>query len=468
MKKATSREFLDLLNDFKIKNNIEGNRFDYYATFKFYKSTFLNDFYDMTLVKTDSVEHPVMIKYSKSSLLVLGDHKFTTLGENNVDYIPVLKDEQVENISYMLTSLKNSNSFKSFVNAATSDTNNPASSFCSNDDGIYVSPIFRNEHTVKMIDSFLGLKNAMDDKLRKDQNNDMSIFYHIDSLIDKIASDSLRRYQIMNVFKSSNTNDIEIVMDKIYEQFEPYFQLFKMKEMLNYGRLLNALTENKTIDTPLLDQFIETVKQSYPEWFISFDESLNHYITDDNAIRLSGVPLLESTSDFDLIDPKSFMATAYPSYTDGFSHISNRFKEAETNFVHLHGDNVFFKAYYHNLQIEQDKTITFCKRIDSDVAFCLRDSDSQQFIKPVLDYLVKNEIILDLVKDSTLYHHIKKDDLAILVKTEYPNLVLVNHELGYKKLTAILESKTYKEALSIYHGTDEQAVAKRIKHKASI
>jgi hypothetical protein len=468
MKKATSKEFLDLLNDFKIKNNIEGNTFDYYATFKFYKSTFLNGFYDMSLVKTDHIEHPVMIKHSTSSLLELGDERFTTLGANNIDYIPVLKDEYVDHIKYMFNALQNSNSFKSFVNAAIADTHNVHSSFISNKDNIYPHPDFRNEKTIKMVDAFLGLKNAVEEELKREKSNETGLLYYLDNLIEKMPRDSLRKYQIVSVFRGRETNDPDIVMDKLYEQFEPHFQLFKIEKMLNYGRLLNAITEKATIDTPLLNHFIETIKEAHPEWFVTFDESLTHCITDDNAIRAAGIPLVDMTADFDLIDPKSFMATAYPSYTDGFSHISNRFKDAETNFVHLYGDNVFFKAYYHNLHIEQDNGLTYCKSVDSDVAFCLKDSNRKDFITPVLDYLDKNEIVLNLSRDSTLYHHIKKDDLAVLVKSEYPNLVFINDELGYKKLGAIFEAKTYKEALSIYQGTDEQAVAKRIKNKAGL
>lgn len=468
MKKATSKEFLDLLKDFKLKNNIEGNTFDYYATFKFYKSTFLNEFYEMSLVKTDHIDHPVMIKHSASSLLGLGDERFTTLGENNIDYVPVMKDEYMGNIKYMFNTLQNSNSFKSLVNAATADTNHPDSGFRSNDDSLYVNPIFRHDKIVKMVESFLGLKTALEDELKREKSNETALFYYIDSLIDKMPQDSLRKYQIMSFFRGRETNDPELVMDKFYEQFEPHFQLFKIEEMLNYGRLLNAATEHATIDKPLLNQFIEKVKEAHPEWFVTFDESLTHCMTDDNAIRAAGIPLIESTADFNLIDPKSFMATAYPSYTDGFSHLSNRFKDAETNFVHLYGDNVFFKAYYHNLHIEQDNGLTYCKSVDSDVAFCLKDSDRKDFITPVLDYLDKNEIVLNLSRDSTLYHHIKKDDLAVLVKSEYPNLVFINDELGYKKLGAIFEAKSYKEALSIYQGTDEQAVAKRIKNKAGI
>ena len=468
MKKATSKEFLDLLNDFKVKNNIEGNIFDYYATFKFYKSIFLNEFYDMSLIKTDSIDHPVMIKHSKHSLLELGDERFTTLGDNYIDYIPIVKDKHIDHIKYMFNALQNSNSFKSFVNAAIADTHNAHSSFISNKDNIYPHPDFRNEKPIKMIDAFLGLKNAVEEELKRDKSNETALLYHLDNLIEQMPRDSLRKYQIVSVFRGRETDDPEIVMDKLYEQFEPHFQLFKIEEMLNYGRLLNAATENATIDTPLLNQFIETVKHSHPEWFLTFDESLTHSMMDDNAIRVAGIPLLEMTADFDLIDPKSFMATAYPSYTDGFSHLSNRFKASESNDVHLYGDNVFFKAYYHNLHIEQDNGLTYCKSVDSDVAFCLKDSDRKDFITPVLDYLDKNEIVLNLSRDSTLYHYIKKDDLAVLVKSEYPNLVFINDELGYKKLGAIFEAKTYKEALSIYQGTDEQAVAKRIKNKASI
>ena len=173
----------------------------------------------------------------------------------------------------------------------------------------------------------------------------------------------------------------------------------------------------------------------------------------------------EATADFDVIDPKSFMATAYPSYDDGFSYLSNRFKESDNNFVHLYGDNAFFKVYYHNLHIENQNGLSFCKGVDSDVAFCIPYSNRQDFVKPVLDYLNEHNIIVDLSKDSTIYHYINKEDLATLVKADYPNLVLVNYELGYTKIDAILKAQSFKDVLDIYQDKVDLSASKKIKNK---
>jgi hypothetical protein len=109
--------------------------------------------------------------------------------------------------------------------------------------------------------------------------------------------------------------------------------------------------------------------------------------------------------------------------------------------------------------------LSFCKGVDSDVAFCIRYSDRQDFVKPVLDYLNENKIIVDLSKDSSLYHYINKENLATLIKTDYPDLVLVNHELGYNKLDAILNAKSYQEVLDIYQDKVDLNVVKSIKSK---
>lgn len=458
MKKATKEEFIDLLNEFKSKNNIEDNRFDYYATFKFYKSTLLDNFYDMILVKSDSDEHPIMIGHSTRNLLVKDDviNKFTELDSpSRPEIVPIIKNKHFEQIQELKKILDDSRSFKEFVE--------PAFKFL--DDHNNVSKLNRGISSIKIIELFDGLKEA----LSKEVVNETSLRHYLDGLIDQLSTslyigNELTTYQLTHLFRIRTTEDPDTIMNTLYERFDKYFDLFKIQQSLIIGRLLNAETEDEVLNKPLLNQFIEDAKLKHPEWFKSFDESLTHCMTDDNAIRFSGVPLADATADFDLIEPKSFMATAYPSYTDGYSHISNRFIEAELNFVHLYGDNVFFKAYYHNLHIEKEVALTYCKGVDSDVAFCIKHSDRKNFVLPVLDYLNKNNIIIDLSKDSTLYHYINKEELVELVTSEYPNLILIHHDLGFKKIGAITQSKSFEEALENYH-KDKLTLIKPLKNK---
>lgn len=458
MKKATKEEFIDLLNDFKSKNNIEDNRFDYYATFKFYKSTFLDNFYDMSLVKTDSDEHPIMISHSNRNLLVMDDesHKFVEFDSpNRPEFVPIIKNNNVEQIQELMNILDDSRSFKEFVE--------PAFKFLDNLNNF--SKLAKGVSSIKIVELFDGLKEA----LSKEVVSETSLRHYLDGLIDQLSTSlyiekELSTYQLTHLFRIRTTEDPDTLMNTFYERFDKYFDLFKIQQSLIIGRLLNAETEDEVLNNPLLNQFIEDAKITHPEWFKSFDESLTHCMTDDNAIRFSGVPLADTTPDFDLIEPKSFMATAYPSYTDGYSHISNRFIEAELNFVHLYGDNVFFKAYYHNLHIETENKLTYCKGVDSDVAFCIKNSDRKDFVLPVLDYLDKNNIIIDLSKNSTLYHYINKEDLVELVTSEYPNLILIHHDLGFKKIGAIIQSKSFEEALDNYH-KEKPTLIKPLKNK---
>lgn len=450
MKKATREEFIELLDNFKEKNNIKGNQFDYYATFKFYKSTLLDEFYDMTLAKTDAVDNPIMINYSKANMLMRENDRLVTANQDP-EIVPIIKDKNLPSVQKFHNIIQNSHNFKDAVDSLVSEFG----------DNIYSGSNLKGIKCIRLIESFDGLKNA----LKKDDVNEQSILYYLDNIIDYMPGDSFRKYELVSLFRGRTNDDPEKMMDIFYNKFDKYFDLFKMRESLILGRLLNSKTEDQTLNDPLLDQFIEEVKQAHPDWFLSFNESLTHSITDDNAIRASGIPLGEATADFDVIDPKSFMATAYPSYDDGFSYLSNRFKESDNNFVHLYGDNAFFKVYYHNLHIENQNGLSFCKGVDSDVAFCIKHSDRKDFLKPVLDYLNEHNIIVDLSKDSTIYHYINKEDLATLVKADYPNLVLVNYELGYTKIDAILKAQSFKDVLDIYQDKVDLSASKKIKNK---
>jgi hypothetical protein len=450
MKKATREEFIELLDNFKEKNNIKGTQFDHYAIFKFYKATLLDEFYDMTLAKTDSVDDPIMINYSKANMLVRENDRLVTVSQDP-EIVPIIKDKNLPSVQKFHDIIQNSHHFKDAVDGLVAEFGD---SICSGNN-------LKGIKCLRLIENFDGLRTA----LKKDDVNEHSILYYLDNIIDYMPGDSLRKYELVSLFRGRTNDDADHMMDIFYEKFNKFFDLFKMKESMILGRLLNAKTEDQTLNTPLLEQFIDEIKQAHPDWFVSFNESLTHCMTDDNAIKASGIPLGVATADFDVIDPKSFMATAYPSYDDGFSWLSNRFMTSENNFVHLYGDNAFFKVYYHNLHIENQNGLAFCKGVDSDVAFCIRYSDRQDFVKPVLDYLNENKIIVDLSKDSSLYHYINKEDLATLIKTDYPDLVLVNHELGYNKLDAILNAKSYQDVLDIYQDKVDLNVVKSIKSK---
>jgi hypothetical protein len=51
-----------------------------------------------------------------------------------------------------------------------------------------------------------------------------------------------------------------------------------------------------------------------------------------------------------------------------------------------------------------------------------------------------------------------------LVTSEYPNLILIHHDLGFKKIGAITQSKSFEEALDNYH-KDKLTLIKPLKNK---
>lgn len=448
MKKATSEEFLELLKDFKLKNNIEDSRFDYYAIFKFYKSTLLNEFYDITLAKTDFERAPIMINYSKDNMLQL-DPATGVLGtaETSPNYVPVLKDKHVPNLTLFSEILESSNSFKEIVTRSIDVLGK----------NLEDSDLSKGVDMIKVINHMVSLNNA----IHRDGVNENSLGFYIDHIIEDIPYNNLRKYTLMSHFRERSNDDPVELMDKFYKDFDKHFDAFKTEQSLVVGRLLHVPTENQTLDKPLLNQFITELQEKHPEWFVSFNQSLHHAFTDDNQIRAAGRSLSDSTADFDLIDPKTFMATASPSsYTDGYDHISRRFMSSDSNDVHIYGDNPFFKVYYHNLNIVASDGLTFCKDIESDVAFCIRDSSNKEYIYPVLDYLEKNNIILDLTHSSRFFHYIKKDDLTNLVEAEYPNLILLQEDLNHKKRASILESNNFDKAFDIYKNNNQDIVQK--------
>jgi len=448
MKKATSDDFLELLNNFKLKNNIQDERFDYYAIFKFYKSTLLNEFYDMTLAKTSLEKTPIMIQYSNNSVLAKDSYSgLLTKQENTPDYVPVLKDEYVEPLTKFLDILETSNGFKELVTRSHETFGDELTS----------TNFSKGVDIIKTINYMASLNDAV----HRNESNETSLSYYIDGIISEIPRNNLRKYTILSHFRGHCNDDLDELMDKFYTEFDTKFDDFKAEQSLVIGRLLFVETENQTLDKPLLNQFIAELKAVRPEWFLGFDEALHHAVIDDNQIRAAGLTLGSMTADFDIIDPNTFMATASPSsYVDGYDHMSRRYLSSENNSVHVYGDNPFFKVYYHNLLIEKENNLTLCKDIESDVAFCIKDSDNRNYTYPVLDYLEKNNVILNLSQSCRFLHYIKKDDLINEIGTKYPNLIILHDDMPYKKKAYILSANNFEEALDIYKNDNQQVVEK--------
>lgn len=473
MKKATSEEFLSLLTDFKLNNDITDNNFDYYATIKFCKSTFLNDFYNLSIIKTDSVKMPILLQHKNKHLVAkMDDSIFTELNSNEINHIvPVLKNEDIVNSEKMLSILIESTSFKTFLDGVNKE-------FGENFEPSSVNDVANKLLSFKIVSTL----NSLEDTLSSSFPKEHTVRYHMEQLEADLSSEifmgkGLSVYQLIHNFRSflnvdeddnseKNKNGYQKLLDDYYAHFDNYFDLFKFQQTLKIGLLINAKTEEDLLNTPALEQFIATVKDHHPEWFKSLDESLVHSVTDDNAIRELGVPVLESTADFDLLSPNSFRLSAYPTHTDGYTHISGRYMGSEHNTVHLYGDNIFFKPYYHNLIIVEKNDMKLCTFIQTDIAYLTPDSKTIDYLLPVLEYLEKNQIILDLEdSNSTFMYQIKKEDLQQVVKDRYPNLIFLHGDIDMKKSIEVHHSKNFKEAFKIYKNSgNDPAVKSKIRN----
>lgn len=468
MKKATSQEFLDSLTDFKSTHVITDSNFDYYATIKFCQSTFLNDYYNLSIVKTDSAKQPILLQYHNKNFVVkLDDSIFFDLHKGEINNsVPVLRNEDHLNAEKMLTILNESHSFKSFVDNFKQEYNQNIDS-CDTD---------RISHRILAFNIANTLEN-LETTLKAARPKENAVRHNLDQLKEQLSSEILLGadfsiYQMAQKFKSFvavtdecysgplDTNYDNLMKD-YYTTLDQYFDLFKFQQVLKTGMLLNAKTEEELLNTPMLNQFIDNLKTTYPEWFKSFDDSLVNSVIDDNGIRAMGVSLLTATADFDLLSSKSFIISAYPTYTDGYTHISGRYMESETNSVHIYGDNIFFKPYYHNLTIIDKADLKICTYIQSDIAFATSDEQKIDYLLPVLDYLEKNQIILDLEdSNSSFLYHIRNEELHKLVQEQYPNLILIDGDLEMKKSIEIHHAKNFKEALKIYKAKGAEAVIK--------
>lgn len=461
-----SEDFLTLLDDFKLSNNITDTNFDYYATLKFCKSTFLNDFYDISLVKTDSQQYPILLQMNGKALVFkMKDANFAGISDDEVkNFVPFLTNKDYSHVSHLNTILKESTSFKSFVD-------NVNSVFGEGFDLHALGGVSKDIMAFKVSNTLNTLINKLKDVYIKDYE----ISYLLQVLEDELSSGifvgrGIDVSQMSHDFKryvKPNSNEFsgdpetyyDVLMEKYYKHLDQYFDLFKFQQTLKTGVMLNSKTDDQLLDTALLNEFITVVKARQPTWFQSFDESMIHSVTDDNTIRAAGIPLIDKTADFDLINPRLCLASAYPTSIDGYTNVSESFMKADTNSVHLYGDNVFFKPYYHNLIINEKENLRVCTYVHSELGLSLSDDMKFSFLLPVLDYLEKNKIILDLDDSNeyylTLLNYIKKEDLSALIKEKYPNLIFLNSDTDLKKSIEISHATSFKEALKIYKQDDK-------------
>lgn len=475
MKKATSKEFLSALEDFKVENTVTDPHFDYYATLKFLKSNFLNDFYNLSIVKTNSVKHPILLQYSNRNLLSKLDvSSFFGIDKDTIgSYVPVIKKEDHYHVEKITSILTESTSFKSFVN-------NMKKEFGDDLDLNEIGEITDRLISFKVTDTFMQLERILKEKKPKEN----AIRHQIDKLEEALSSEiflgkSFSAFQLVHNFRAFVIADekgytgpfptnYDGLMDNYYNDFDQYFDLFKFQQLLKTGLLLNAKTEEALLDTPLLNKFIETLKASQPTWFKSLEESLVHYVTDDNQIRETGVPLSKSTADFDLISKESVNISALPSHTDGYSTLSGRFMGSEQNNIHIYGDNVFFKEYYHNLIINNRK-FPICTYIDTEISYSIPKEKRIDYIVPVLDYLEKNKIVLDLQDSNCSFiYQLPKEELHTLVKEKYPNLVFLHSDIDMGKSIDVCHAESFDEAFKIYNKKDEITKQKKTKLKKAL
>jgi hypothetical protein len=497
MKKAKAEDFIKLREEFKLSNSINDNYFNELSTLKFYKTTLLKDFYDLSLSKTDLEDNPLAISYRSKRILTENEHgkfiesklnsKQPTEDENeayeyslaladtlnsikptrNDDFnaIPILNNSDKQVVKIINDILDDSDGFKDFIskfNLAFSEKNHLTD----------FSYTIQNLPIVKLCHTF----NCFKDVMNSNDVSAQSVSFYVKNIIDLLDKEipldaNLRPHKFEHKFNitviDADQTYIEL-MDDYYKEFDDYFYLFQAKESVVLGVMANAKSEEDMLNTPVLNDFISFIENNRPEWFKSVSDSMMEIVIDDNTIRASGIPLSETTADFDLIDPKISILSAEPSLTYGYHSLSKRYLESDYNYIHISGDNSFFKMYYHNLCIEQRDNLKVCFVIDSALSYTATAEEKLAYIAPVLDYLQEHKIVLHLdhTANSSLLTYIKPDELANLIKNNYPNLLSLYQNGDFLKAIAITEAKSYDEAFELYKSTDDgKTIKNKIKNK---
>lgn len=497
MKKANADDFIKLREEFKLSNSIDDKYFNELSTLKFYKTTFLKDFYDLSLLKTDLEDNPLAISYKAKRVLVQNENgKFIdsklnskqpteseyevyeyalSLAETlnsvkptrNDDFnsTPVLTNSDKEVIKVINKILDDSDCFKDLMTKFNM-------AFDENDNTSKFSYTVRNLPIVQLCNAFNCFKNVMNTNDVRSQAVGFYAKTIIDLLDKEIPLDAgLRPHKFehkLNITVIDADQTYIDLMDGYYKEFDAYFYLLQAKESLLLGMMANTKSEEDMINTPVLNNFMNFIETNRPEWFVSLSDSMMEIIIDDNTIRASGVPLSETTADFDLIDPKISILSAQPNLTYGYHTLSKRYLESDYNYIHISGDNQFFKMYYHNLCIEQRDNLKVCFVIDSELSHSATAEEKLSYIAPVLNYLQENKIVLHLdhTANSSLLNYIKPDELVNLINNNYPNLLSLYQNGDFLKAIAITEAKSYDEAFELYKSTDDgKTIKNKIKNK---
>lgn len=459
MNKANETDYLKLLESFKEEHNINKRtnpNFDYYAALKFANSTFINGLYDLSLVKTNNEGYPVLLKnYSK--LIYQTEHNtFTTMDKDlasSIEYVPVIKENDREYLAKIYNALNNSNGFKEFIN-------NYNTAFHDDLELIRLPSELQKLPAFRFVDEFRNLDSVVAEK----EERSSSVRTALNNVISVIQSNThlTKEFRIYNLFdlynsyyfsyESSKPDAIRThdkMMDKYYSVFDEAFEPFKRRQCMKLGLLLNSKTEQELLDTPELNQFIELVKRTYPDWFTTIND-ITCRITDDNAIRAYGVEFQYSTPDFNLFEV-GYIGSVRPSLIEGYSYLPKHYmNDPKNNNVHISGDNAFFKMYYHHLMIEKKGSLNTCTDVETVISMEVDRSNYKEHIRPVLEYLEKNNIVMNLNRESFIFNYIKENELADLIKSDYPNLIHTLNVTHFVQLMELSEARSFEEAKGFY------------------
>lgn len=479
MKKANYNDYLNLLNDFKKEHNINDityQNFDYYAALKFTNETFMKGLYDFSLVKTNNEGYPILLKnYSKLIYKEDDSNIFKNMDRDvasSIEYVPVIQESDFDYLNKIYKALNDSKGFKEFIT-------NFELAFHDDLDLVKLKSDLQKLPAFRFVEEFRNLDSVVAEK----EERSSSVRTGLDNVISVIQANThlLKQFRIYNLFdlyndysfsfESSRPDAIRThdeMMDKYYTVFDEAFEPFKRRQCMKLGMLLNSKTEQQLLDTPELNKFVQLVKDSYPDWFTSIDD-ITCTVTDDNTIRASGVELQHSFTDFELFDV-GYIGSARPALTEGYSYMPKHYiNNTKDNHVHISGDNSFFKVYYHHLMLEKKGSLTLCSDVESVISMEVDRSKYKDHIRPVLDYFEKNNIVMNLNRESSIFRYVEEKEMADLIKSDYPKLIHTLNVTNFVHLIELSEATSLKEANQIYEKINESVKQKELstplKHK---
>lgn len=476
MNKIQHTDYLTILDDFKKSHNITDSNFDYYAALKFINETFMKDFYELSLVKTANENHPILLKNYSRLVQKTKDNTFESMDKSmssSTDYVQIIKENDRDYLTKIHNALESSKGFKDFINQVNvvfkDDPN-----FSNLGSHLNNNPVFRIAQEFNALNAVIAEKDESQQPVKHVLENIISVIGGHTHLTKEF-----RLYNLAELYRdyffsyeaskpeSNRTHDG--MMNKYYDKFDEAFEFFKRRQCMKLGLLLHSKTENQLLDTPELNAFIDLLKTNYPRSFKSHDESIEYTITDDATIKASGATLQSQQSDFSLFHI-GFIGSSMPNLIPGYSYFPKHYMEnMDENHIHICGDNAFFKVYYHYLELDQKDDFKICIAIDTNISAVVDQSNITDYLRPALEYLENNKILMKLAGESDIFKYIEKDELANMIKSDYPNLI---HTLNVKKYVDLIEfdnAKTYQDVQEIYKKINDDNIKpelnKTIKNK---